>query len=81
MVLGAAYMLWLYQRVMFGKAEGENASLPDLSWREKWTLIPVIVLTFWLGIYPAPFLKMMEKPVKFIVNAVSIDQETQHAKK
>ena len=81
MVLGAAYMLWLYQRVMFGKAEGENASLPDLSWREKWTLIPLIVLTFWLGIYPSPFLKIMEKPVKFIVNAVSIDQETQHAKK
>ena len=79
MVLGAAYMLWLYQRVMFGKAEGENAGLPDLSWREKWTLIPLIVLAFWIGIYPAPYLKMMEKPVKFIVNAVSIDNETLRA--
>jgi NADH-quinone oxidoreductase subunit M len=74
MVLGAAYMLWLYQRVMFGKVEGENASLSDLSLREKVTLVPLIVLAFWIGIYPAPFLKMMEKPVKFIVSTVSIDQ-------
>jgi NADH-quinone oxidoreductase subunit M len=74
MVLGAAYMLWLYQRVMFGKVEGENASLLDLSLREKVTLVPLIVLAFWIGIYPAPFLKMLEKPVKFIVSTVSIDQ-------
>jgi NADH-quinone oxidoreductase subunit M len=69
MVLGAAYMLWLYQRVMFGKAEGENASVTDLTRREKWTLIPLIVLAFWIGIYPSPFLKMVEKPVKFVVQA------------
>jgi len=73
MVLGAAYMLWLYQRVMFGKAEGENAAVPDLNWREKWTLIPLIFFAFWIGIYPAPFLKILEKPVRFIVAAVSID--------
>jgi NADH-quinone oxidoreductase subunit M len=75
MVLGAAYMLWLYQRVMFGKAEGENAEVKDLSWREKWTLIPLIVGSFWIGIYPAPYLRMIEKPVQFIVRAVSIDTQ------
>jgi NADH-quinone oxidoreductase subunit M len=75
MVLGAAYMLWLYQRVMFGKVEGENATLSDLSLREKWTLIPLILMAFWIGIYPQPFLKIMEKPVKFIVSAVSINTE------
>jgi NADH-quinone oxidoreductase subunit M len=67
MVLGAAYMLWLYQRVMFGKAEGENEHVVDLNWREKATLIPLVVLAFWIGIYPAPFLRIIEKPVKFIV--------------
>jgi NADH-quinone oxidoreductase subunit M len=67
MVLGAAYMLWLYQRVMFGKAEGENAEVVDLNLREKVTLIPLVILAFWIGIYPAPFLKILEKPVKFIV--------------
>jgi NADH-quinone oxidoreductase subunit M len=66
MVLGAAYMLWLYQRVMFGKAEGENAEVKDLNAREKWTLIPLVVFAFWIGIYPAPLLKIIEKPVKFI---------------
>jgi len=79
MVLGAAYMLWLYQRVMFGKVEGENASLSDLSLREKWTLIPLILMAFWIGIYPSPFLRIMEKPVKFIVNAVSTDTEPMRA--
>ncbi len=75
MILGAAYMLWLYQRVMFGKAEGENASVPDLNFREKMTLLPLVGLAFWIGLYPAPFLKMIEKPVKFIVsNYESIDQ-------
>ncbi len=75
MVLGAAYMLWLYQRVMFGKAEGENANVQDLSFREKMTLMPLVVLAFWIGLYPAPFLKMIEKPVKFIVsNYESTDQ-------
>ncbi len=67
MVLGAAYMLWLYQRVMFGKAEGENAEVMDLNFREKATLLPLVALAFWIGIYPAPFLKIIEKPVKFIV--------------
>ncbi|HSE39686.1 MAG TPA: NADH-quinone oxidoreductase subunit M, partial [Acidobacteriota bacterium] len=51
MVLGAAYMLWLYQRVMFGKAEGENEHVVDLNLREKATLIPLVVLAFWIGIY------------------------------
>jgi len=81
MVLGAAYMLWLYQRVMFGKAEGENATLKDLNWREKWTLIPLIVMAFWIGLYPSPFLRMIDKPVKFIVQSVQIDERPFMAQK
>ncbi len=67
MVLGAAYMLWLYQRVMFGKPEGENAQVKDLNWREKLTLLPLVGLAFWIGIYPSPLLKIIDQPVKFIV--------------
>ncbi len=81
MVLGAAYMLWLYQRVMFGKAEGENATVTDLTLRERWTLIPLIVLAFWIGIYPSPFLKIIDQPVKFIVKSVSIDTQPYLAEK
>ena len=56
-VLGAAYMLWLYQRTMFGKIENpENEALPDLNLREFATFVPLIVLAFWIGLYPTPFL-------------------------
>src|SRR4051812_33994908 len=56
-VLGAAYMLYLYQRTMFGTVEnGKNAGLADLSVREWVTFIPLIALAVWIGLYPAPFL-------------------------
>ncbi len=56
-VLGAAYMLSLYQRTMFGAVANEkNQSLPDLSVREWATFMPLIGLAVWIGLYPAPFL-------------------------
>ena len=56
-VLGAAYMLYLYQRTMFGAvANGKNAGLADLSAREWVTFVPLIGLAVWIGLYPAPFL-------------------------
>ena len=73
-VLGAAYMLWLYQRVMFGKLENPaNQALKDLSLRELATFIPLIVLAFWIGIYPKPFLNLLDKPVEKIVRIVNPD--------
>ena len=54
-VLGAAYLLWLYQRVMFGPVTNPaNEHLPDLNAREYATLIPLMILCFWIGIYPKP---------------------------
>jgi NADH-quinone oxidoreductase subunit M len=56
-VLGAAYMLSLYQRTMFGAVTNEkNQALPDLSVREWATFLPLIGLAVWIGLYPAPFL-------------------------
>jgi NADH-quinone oxidoreductase subunit M len=70
-VLGAAYMLWLYQRVMFGKLENPlNKSLPDLNMRELATFIPLIILAFWIGLYPSFFTKYLDQPVKAIVERV-----------
>jgi NADH-quinone oxidoreductase subunit M len=63
-VLGAAYMLWMFQRVMFGKLENpENMKLSDLNLREMATLVPLVVFFFWIGLYPKPFLDMMDKAV------------------
>jgi len=67
-VLGAAYMLWLYQRTMFGiVTHRENSDLVDLNFREAMTLIPIVILCFWIGLYPAPFLRAMEPSVKKVV--------------
>src|SRR5574338_1242802 len=55
-VLGAAYMLYLYQRTMFGKVENpKNERLLDLNQRELVTFAPLIALAVWIGLYPAPF--------------------------
>jgi NADH-quinone oxidoreductase subunit M len=70
-VLGAAYMLWLYQRTMFGEiTKEENKTLPDLDAREMATLIPIIVFCFWIGLYPAPFLRAMETSVANVIQTV-----------
>jgi len=70
-ILGAAYMLWLYQRTMFGEiTKDENKTLPDLDAREMATLIPIIALCFWIGLYPAPFLKAMEASVTNLIQTV-----------
>jgi NADH-quinone oxidoreductase subunit M len=71
-VLGAAYLLWLYQRTMFGPITHEaNQSLPDLNLREYAVLLPLVALAFWIGIYPKPFFAYIEKPVERIVQQVN----------
>ncbi len=71
-VLGAAYMLYLYQRTMFGKIENpKNERLLDLSHREFATFAPLLILAFWMGIYPAPFLRRLESSVQHIILRVS----------
>jgi NADH-quinone oxidoreductase subunit M len=67
-VLGAAYMLWMYQRVMFGKLDNpDNENLKDLNLREITTLVPIIALCFWIGLYPKPFLEFMDEAVTHTV--------------
>jgi NADH-quinone oxidoreductase subunit M len=74
-ILAACYMLWMLQRVIFGKiTKPENEKLKDLSGREKLVLVPLIILIFWVGIYPKPFLERMEPAVKNILNLVHIAQ-------
>jgi NADH-quinone oxidoreductase subunit M len=71
-VLGAAYMLWLYQRTMFGKVENPaNATLKDLSGREIATFVPLIALAIWIGLYPAPILRRLETSVARVATRVS----------
>jgi len=71
-VLGAAYLLWLYQRVMFGKVTNPaNEKLPDLNVREFACLVPLVLAALWIGIYPAPVLQYLEEPANAIVERVN----------
>ena len=63
-VLGAVYMLWMYQRVIFGPLKNdENKKLTDLSSREVLVFAPLLVMMLVMGLYPRPFLERMEKSV------------------
>ena len=71
-ILAAAYMLWMYQRVMFGPiVKPENRVLKDLSGREVLVLSMVVIFIFWIGIYPQPFLSRMEPTVKAYIEFVN----------
>jgi NADH-quinone oxidoreductase subunit M len=63
-ILAAIYILWMYQRVMFGPITNEkNRGLPDLTKREFWTLAPVIFFIIWIGVYPNTFLRKLDVSV------------------
>jgi NADH-quinone oxidoreductase subunit M len=74
-VLGAAYLLWLYQRVFWGKiTKDENAHLKDLDAREIATLVPLVALCAWIGVYPKPFLDFLHLPAAQIAAIVQPDK-------
>ncbi len=78
-ILGAAYMLWLFQRVMFGALDKpENKILQDLNGREIVYMVPLIVFMFWIGLYPKPFIQIIEPAVMNIVQKVNPGFNQQH---
>ena len=70
MILGACYMLWLYQRVFCQKINPQIARLPEMNLRETVALLPMLILVLWIGIYPKPFLSFMHVSVNGLLNHV-----------
>jgi len=67
-VLAAVYMLWMFQRVMYGELDKpENKVLKDLSVREIVVIVPIIALIFFIGVFPRPFLRRMDASVQHLV--------------
>jgi len=67
-IFAAVYMLWMFQRVMFGKLTNPaNHSLHDLSAREIAVLVPILVFIVWIGVYPSTFLRTSAASTKQIV--------------
>ncbi len=74
-ILGAVYMLSMFRRVMLGPVTIEaNRDLPDLNGREKLSLYPLVLLIFAIGLYPKPVLKVIEPPVKVIMQRLQTAQ-------
>ncbi len=67
-VLAAAYMLWMLQRVVLGQPNNPTVSqLSDLNMRELATVIPLAILVLWIGLYPGPLMEMMDSSVTNLV--------------
>ncbi len=71
-ILAAVYMLWMYQRVMFGTLDSTNESLPDLNPREIAVLLPILLFIVWIGVFPKTFMDPMEKSVNEVVAKVKV---------
>jgi len=67
----AAYLLWAYQRVFHGRAEGANAAITDVNAKERWVLVPVVVLILALGVFPKPVLDRISPSVQVLIHHVA----------
>jgi NADH-quinone oxidoreductase subunit M len=73
LVLGAAYTLWMYKRVVFGPVTNEHVAndMPPMTRRETWVLAPLALLVLGMGLYPAPFLEIMDSSVMRLIEQVN----------
>jgi len=63
-ILGAAYMLYLYRRIAFGEQKNKDAAaMPDLDWREWAMMAPIAAAVLWMGVYPESFLAPMRQDI------------------
>ncbi|PLX97950.1 MAG: NADH-quinone oxidoreductase subunit M [Desulfuromonas sp.] len=75
-ILAAVYMLWMYQRVMFGKITNpKNEELKDLSLREIVLMVPLLIFVFWIGIYPNTFFSKMNPSLENLLQQVKGNQQ------
>jgi NADH-quinone oxidoreductase subunit M len=85
MILGASYMLWLYQRVFWGEVKNphleETVKGNDMSGREWGYMIPLVIMALWIGLYPKPILDKMDKSVEFVMSRMRPAMERVEAAK
>ncbi|MDQ3687894.1 MAG: NADH-quinone oxidoreductase subunit M [Acidobacteriota bacterium] len=73
-ILNAGYMLWLYQKMFFGNIDNpKNEKLIDMNGREWAYMLPLVILSLWIGVYPSPFIRYIQQPVDAVVRQVRPD--------
>jgi len=67
MILGAVYMLWMYQRVFLGKVTiPANSEMEDIGTRERLILVPIVIVMLWIGVFSSPFLRRMDASIGLV---------------
>jgi NADH-quinone oxidoreductase subunit M len=70
-ILAAVYMLFMFQKLFLGEVDKvENRTLKDINWREIATLAPLLILIFWIGLYPKPFFNIMEPAINKLLENI-----------
>ena len=70
-ILAAVYMLFMFQKLFLGEVDKEeNRTLKDINWREIATLVPLLILIFWIGLYPKPFFSIMEPAINKLLENI-----------
>jgi len=80
-IIGAIYMLTVYKKTFFGPVTNEaNKTLKDLDKKETWSLVPLVLIVVWLGVYPKPVLEPIDNSVKAMLSFMDEKAITQEAK-
>jgi NADH-quinone oxidoreductase subunit M len=79
MILSAAYMLYLYRRIVFGVITKDDVrAMLDLHWREIVVFVPMILVVLWMGIYPDTFLRPLQPTIGNLIESVQSARDTGH---
>ncbi len=82
LILGAIYLLWMYQRVILGEITNDkNRHLSDMNFREYAYMIPILVFIIWIGIYPKPFLDKMQVSVEHLIEQMKYTKDIDEGEK
>jgi NADH-quinone oxidoreductase subunit M len=66
-ILAALYLMWAYQRVFHGVPTGDNATMRDIGWRDRWVMVPLLAAIVFLGVYPKPVLTRIQPSVDAVL--------------
>jgi len=76
-ILAAVYLLWAYQRVFQGAPDAANSAFPEMTWRERAVMVPLLGLIVFLGVYPKPVLERIQPSVDNLIAHVERGANTQ----